>query len=221
MDSWTNEDFFEDEYDDPARISSIADPLYYFNYSMYTFNDKLYYAFLKPVATGYKYVVPQPARKGISHFFHNLVFPIRFVNNLLQGRLKDAGTEIQIFIINSTIGCLGFVQVAQDYYGLTTSDEDLGQTLGSYHVGNGFYLVLPVFGPSTLRDTLGRVGDLFLNPLSYVDPWEVATGARVCDTINETSFRLGEYEAMKAAALDPYVAVRNAYIQHRGQKIKE
>jgi phospholipid-binding lipoprotein MlaA len=210
-----------DDYQDFEKIQPVSDPLYHFNYAMYTFNDVLYFALLQPVASSYKALTPPLLRKGVKHFFHNLLFPVRFVNTLLQGRVKDAGTEIQIFLINSTVGVLGFGQVAQDQFGLKTSDEDLGQTLGSYAVGNGFYLVLPVLGPSTLRDAVGLAGDYFLTPVNYVDPWELSAGIKSYDTINSLSFRLGDYEELKAAAVDPYIAIKNAYIQNREKKIKE
>ena len=214
------DDFFE-EYDDIEVPQTVADPLYYFNYAMYSFNDFLYFAALKPIATGYKAITPTQLRKGVNNFFHNLLFPLRFVNNVLQGEMMDAGTEVKIFLINSTIGILGFGQIAQNKFDLHTSDEDLGQTLGSYSIGNGFYLVLPILGPSTLRDAVGRVGDYFLKPVNYAEPWELSLGLYTYDSINATSFRLGDYEALKEAALDPYVAIRNAYIQNRKEKIKE
>jgi len=208
-------------FDDNPASESVFDPLYYFNYLMYSFNDFLYFNAIKPIATGYKAIMPVQARKGVDNFFHNLVFPVRLANNILQGEIKDAGTEIEIFLINSTIGGLGFAQVAQHKFNLHTANEDLGQTLGSYTIGNGFYLVLPILGPSTLRDLIGSVGDYFLTPVNYVEPWELSAGIKAYDTINATSFRLGDYEALKKAALDPYVAIRNAYIQNRKEKIKE
>jgi len=210
-----------EDFDDTLESEPVFDPLYYFNYLMYSVNDFLYFNAIKPVAIGYKTVMPVQARKGINNFFHNLVFPVRFVNNILQGEIKDAGTEIEVFLINSTIGGLGFAQVAQHKFNLHTANEDLGQTLGSYTIGNGFYLVLPILGPSTLRDLIGSVGDSFLTPVNYVEPWELSAGIKAYDTINATSFRLGDYEALKKAALDPYVAIRNAYIQNRKEKIKE
>jgi len=215
-----NKSLLED-FEDPLETKTVSDPLYAFNYLMYSVNDFLYFNALKPIATGYKTIMPVPARKGLNNFFHNLVFPVRFVNNILQGEIKDAGTEIEIFLINSTIGFLGFAQVAQHKFNIHTNNEDLGQTLGSYHIGNGFYLVLPILGSSTLRDLIGRVGDYFLTPVNYVEPWELSTGIKAVDTINTISFHLGDYEAIKASAVDPYVAIRNAYIQNRKKKIKE
>jgi phospholipid-binding lipoprotein MlaA len=223
--SQPDEDLFEadlsDEYADSAESKHIADPLYYFNYAMYWFNDTLYFAALKPIARGYKAILPEDVRQCFSNFFHNLLFPVRLVNNVFQGKIKEAGTEIEIFVVNSTAGILGFGQAAQNVFNLKTSNEDLGQTLGTYGIGNGFYLVLPVLGPSSFRDTIGLVGDAFLTPVNYVEPWELAYGIKAHDAVNDLSFRLGDYEALKAAALDPYVAIRNAYVQNRMKKIKE
>ncbi len=210
-----------DDYEDSGKIQPVSDPLYYFNYAMYSFNDILYVVVLNPVASVYEALTPPMFRKGVKNFFHNLLFPVRFVNNLLQGQIQDAGTEIGIFFINSSAGVLGFGQVAQNEFGLKTCDEDLGQTFGSYAIGNGFYLVLPILGPSTLRDAVGLAGDYFLTPVNYVEPWELPAGIKSYDTINSLSFHLGEYEAFKAAAVEPYVAFRNAYIQNREKKIKE
>jgi phospholipid-binding lipoprotein MlaA len=215
------DDLFDEYQDDAYKDSRVPDPLYYVNYAMYTVNDRLYFYVLKPVASGYKAVVPVSARRGISHFFHNLLFPVRFVNNLLQGKLEQASDEIGIFLVNSTAGILGFNQVAQKHLAMHTKSEDLGQTLGTWHIKDGFYLVLPFLGPSTLRDTVGRVGDYFITPVNYVEPWELDLGLGIVDTINQTSFRLGDYEDLKKASLDPYTAIRNAYIQNRKKKITE
>lgn len=218
-----DEDFVDEfgDSDKPAEVDAIADPLYYFNYAMYSINDFLYFAALKPIATGYKAITPDFFRKGVNNFFHNLLFPVRFVNNLLQGEIKDAGNEVGIFAVNTTIGVLGLMQVAQNNFDMKTTDEDLGQTLGSYSIGNGFYLVLPILGPSSLRDGFGLLGDSFLTPVNYVEPWELSLGIKAYDQINATTYRLGDYEALKAAAIDPYVALRDGYVQYRKQKIKE
>ncbi|MCP3944468.1 MAG: VacJ family lipoprotein [Desulfobacteraceae bacterium] len=214
-----NQDLF-DEYDNQAEdVQMVADPLYYFNYAMYSFNDFFYFYALKPVAQGYKFIAPTVLRRGVNNCFHNLLFPVRFINNILQGKLQAASDEIGVFLVNSTVGVLGFNQFAQKHLDLKTSDEDLGQTLGSYSIGDGFYLVLPILGPSTLRDALGRAGDFFLTPVNYVEPWEANLGINAYDKVNRTSFRIGDYEALKNASLDPYVAIRNAYIQNRRSEI--
>ncbi len=213
-----NDDFFEDDFIEDEH--TISDPIYFFNYAMYSFNDVLYFYALKPIAKTYKAIAPTPVRRGVSNFFHNLLFPVRFMNNLLQGKLEDASDEIGIFLTNSTIGVLGFNQFAQKHLDMETSHEDLGQTLGSYSIGDGFYLVLPLLGPSTLRDALGRAGDSFITPVNYVEPWELSWGMVAYDKINSTSMRIGEYEALKEASLDPYIAIRNTYIQNRRSLIK-
>ncbi|MBU0973680.1 MAG: VacJ family lipoprotein [Proteobacteria bacterium] len=216
------EDPLLEDFEDPIDGEKmVADPLYYFNYAMYAFNDFLYFYALKPLAQGYKFVTPPPLRNGVNYFFHNLLFPVRFINNILQGKLIPASDEVGIFLVNSTAGILGFNQVAQKHLNMKTSDEDLGQTLGALSIGNGFYLVLPVLGPSTFRDVLGRAGDWFITPVNYVEPWEVSLGVNSIDRINKTSFRIGDYEALKEASLDPYVAVRNAYIQNRNSQIAQ
>ncbi len=211
-----------DEYDDEVEdVQMVADPLYYFNYAMYSFNDFLYFYALKPVARGYKYIAPVPLRNGVNNFFHNLLFPVRFVNNVLQGKLLEASDEIGVFLVNSTLGVLGLNQFAQKHLNMKTSNEDLGHTLGSYAIGDGFYLVLPILGSSTLRDALGRAGDYFITPINYVEPWELNLGINAYDKINRTTFRIGDYEALKDASLDPYVALRNAYIQNRRSEIEK
>jgi phospholipid-binding lipoprotein MlaA len=218
-DEFEDDNFF-DEYDQEAQSVQVADPLYYFNYAMYSFNDFFYFYALKPVAQGYKFIVPSPVRSGINNFFFNLMFPVRFINTVFQGKLGAASDEVGVFLANSTVGILGFNQFAQKHLNLKTANEDLGQTLGSYAIGDGFYLVLPILGPSTLRDAIGRAGDYFITPVNYLEPWELDLGVNITDKINRTSFRLGDYEALKEASLDPYVAIRNAYIQNRRRQIQ-
>ena len=221
FDTFFEDNFFEGDGADSA-MNPVADPFYYFNYAMYVVNDNLYYYVLKPVAKGYKTVMPTPARMGVRNFFHNLMFPIRFVNNLLQWKLEQASDEFGIFLVNSTAGILGFNQVAQKYLDMHTQKEDLGQTLGTYGIKEGVYLVLPILGPSTLRDAVGRAGDYFvLDPVSYVSAWELKLGLDVLDNINRTSFHIGDYESLKKAALDPYVAIRDAYIQNRRMQVSQ
>ncbi|MFH1152565.1 MAG: VacJ family lipoprotein [Pseudomonadota bacterium] len=220
MDDPADDDLFA-EYEKGNDLPPVPDPLYWFNYGVYHFNDRLYYWALKPLATGYRAVVPQPVRTGINNFFYNLMFPVRFVNALLQGKGKAAGTEFDIFLINSTAGIIGFSQLAQNTFGLKNQEEDFGQTLGTYRVGEGFYLVLPMLGPSTLRDFFGRAGDYFLKPVSYVEPMEKSLGLYGLDTINQTSFRIGDYELLKSSAVDHYLSMKNAYVQYRRIKVGE
>ncbi len=217
-DSLDDFDFLEDE-EEPEMIR-VADPLQGFNRAMFAFNDKAYFWVLKPVGRGYKAVVPEIARKGVKNFFYNLGMPIRFVSCVLQGKGKAAGGEIGRFVLNSTVGVLGFGNPAARYPSLNPDTEDLGQTLGRYGVGNGVYLVLPLLGASTLRDTVGYVGNWFLDPVSYVDPSLAEYSIKAGEIINETSFRIGELESLKESTLDPYTAYRNVYLQHRQEQVE-
>lgn len=217
------EEFDYDMEDVPAAEQvTIADPWEPFNRAMFTFNDRLYFWVLKPVAEGYSAVVPEPARVSVGNFFSNLRAPIRFVNCLLQANIIGASTELFRFMLNSTIGVAGlFDPAGGEEIGLLRQDEDFGQTLGSYGVGQGFYIVWPFFGPSSPRDTVGMVGDFFSYPISYLDPWYAWTAVRGYQAINDTSLQIGDYEAIKDAALDPYISIRNAYIQYRQKKVEE
>lgn len=213
----TETEFTEDE----GNAITIADPIYPWNKAMYHFNDKLYFWVLKPVAKGYSSVMPEDIRIVTRNFFSNLTTPIRFVGCLLQLRVKDAGNELVRFVYNSTAGVLGLADAAKADFNIVRSDEDVGQALGSYGIGHGFYIVWPFIGPSSLRDTVGWAGDYFLDPVSYVNPVEASLGIRTYDEVNETSLRIGDYEDLKKAAIDPYISIRNAYIQYRQKKVDE
>jgi len=219
-DSLDDFDFFDEETEEQETIR-IADPLRGWNEAMFVFNDKAYFWVLKPAAQGYSKVMPKPARKGVKNFFHNLLMPVRFVNCILQGKGKAATGEFGRFMLNSTVGVLGFGDPAAKYPALNPDAEDLGQTFGRYGIGNGFYIVWPILGSSTLRDSLGDVGDWFLDPVNYVDPLLARYSIRTGDTINTTSLRIGEYESLKDAAIDPYTAFRDAYLQYRQEKVRK
>jgi phospholipid-binding lipoprotein MlaA len=207
--------------EEQEEVVEIADPIHYWNKAVYHFNDKFYFWLLKPVARGYKWAVPELVRTGVNNFFYNLRFPIRFVSCLLQAKGGSSVAELGRFVVNTTAGIGGLRNVAKAHPKLNPNEEDLGQTFGVWGIGNGFYIVWPFIGPSTLRDSVGLVGDLFLYPVSYVDPLEAAAGIIAYDYVNKTSFRIGDYEALKEAAIDPYIAIRDAYIQSRETKVEE
>jgi phospholipid-binding lipoprotein MlaA len=213
-------DYVEGEKEE-AKVG-IADPLEPFNRAMYHFNDKLYFWVLKPVAQGYRKVVPEVARIGVGNFFANITFPIRFVNCLLQVNFRGAASELGRFVINTLWGIGGLLDLAshQDI-NLSKQDEDFGQTLGVFGLGQGFYINWPILGPSSPRDTLGLVGDIFLHPIYYLAPWDVSLGIRTYEKVNDTSLSIGDYESLKEAAIDPYVAIRDAYVQYRQKKVKD
>jgi phospholipid-binding lipoprotein MlaA len=212
-------DEFDDEFEE-IKVE-VSDPLEFWNRAMFHFNDKLYFWILKPLARGYRAVIPKPARVGVKNFFHNLTTPLRMVNCLLQGKVSAAGGELGRFIVNSTVGVLGFGNPARHFPKLNPREEDLGQTLGTYGIGNGPYIVWPILGPSTLRDSIGLAGDWFLNPVSYVEPTEASLEIKGYEIVNNTSLRIGEYESIKKASLEPYVAIRDGYIQYRRKKVEE
>lgn len=211
----------EDFTDGSMESYDINDPIEPFNRGMFWVNDKLYFYLLKPIARGYR-VVPEPARQSVSNFFSNLGTPVRFVNSVLQLKFADAGTELGRLVVNSTVGIAGLFDPAKKYLGWRKKDEDLGQTFGNYGVGNGFYIVWPLLGPSSARDTVGLAGDFFLDPLHYV---EIKPLERVAlkGLEHETRLSLDKdtYEAIKRQALDPYLYVRTTYAQHRKGKIKK
>jgi len=199
----------------------VADPLEPVNRIMFGFNDILYFWVAKPVLGVYKGIMPESVRVGIRNFFNNVSTPIRLVNCLLQGKNDGANTELRRFAINTTAGVLGFGDPARDQHGLEPVKEDLGQTLAVYGLDEGFYIVWPLFGPSTARDSVGMVGDQFLNPLRYVDPREVSIGTSIVKGVNAGSFQIGTYEEFKEAAFEPYIAMREFYIQYRRKQIEE
>jgi phospholipid-binding lipoprotein MlaA len=218
-DEWDDEDLEFD--DDEEMIQPISDPLAPWNRAMTQVNDKIYFWVLKPVTQGYRALVPTPVRIGVKNIFHNITAPARFVACLLQGKGNAAGGEFASFIANSSFGILGIFDLTKGHPELNPPKEDLGQTLGRWGIGNGFYIVWPFLGPSTLRDTFGMVGDRFLDPTTYIEPQWASIGVSGLDLINATSFRIGDYESFKDAAIEPYEAFRDAYIQNRLKSVAE
>jgi len=166
-------------------------------------------------------VIPEGARLAVSRFFRNLLMPVSFVNNLLQLKPKRAGTELARFTINTTVGILGFGDPAADKFDLQPYPEDFGQTLGHYGVGSGFHLVLPLLGPSNLRDTIGLVPDYYLDPVNYIDDFETRIAIHAYKQVNHTSLHIGEYESLKKDAVDLYTFLRDGYEQRRVKQIEE
>jgi phospholipid-binding lipoprotein MlaA len=215
-----DEDYSEDEA--AGEKAQIADPIEPFNRAMYHFNDKLYFWVLKPVAQGYNIVVPEVARVSVKSFFSNLRFPARFVSCLLQADFSGAAAEFGRFTINTVWGIGGLLDPSSNKeLDIQKQDTDLGQTLGVYGVGQGFYIVWPILGPSSPRDSVDVVGDYFLYPVSYINPWYTSIGVRAYEEVNGTSLRIGDYESLKDAAIDPYIALRDAYVQYRLKKVEQ
>jgi phospholipid-binding lipoprotein MlaA len=213
----------ENEYEDEEMDENqeIADPLRPWNRLMFTFNDKVYFWVLKPAAQGYNKVVSEDGRIAVRNFFYNITMPVRFGNSILQGKVHRAGLELARFGINSSVGLLGFFDVAADNTLEKPPGEDLGQTLGYYGFGDGLYIVWPLLGFSSIRDTIGFLGDGYLNPINYLSDSDVVLGVKFYRVFNDVSLRIGEYEDFKEAAIDPYTAFKDAYYQYRQDQIKK
>ncbi len=216
------------------------DPWEPVNAKVFEFNRQFDRWLLKPVAKGYNVVVPDIVQVGISNFFYNIRVTPRFMNNIFQGKFRGAGIEAGRFVVNTTVGVGGFFDVAQ-YLNLVTPEEDTGQTLGFYGIQPGPYVVLPFMQPYTVRDLVGYVGDIALNPIYWlmfpiieidaipsVIPHKnrvttslILITARGTEIVNDRSLNLEKFQGVEESTLDLYAAVRNAYLQTRAKAIQE
>jgi phospholipid-binding lipoprotein MlaA len=198
---------------------------------MFRFNDGLYTHVLRPVAHGYVLIVPRPVRTGVSNFFDNLQFPVRFINCVLQGKITRSAQETWKFVFNSTTGIGGLIRVSDHLQDLADIPaEDFGLTLGVWGIAPGPYIVVPVLGPSDCRDAVGFAGDYVMSPLSWYslgfihhrlvsDVVSVAlSGTRYISGLPKA---MDQYDQMKAAAVDPYIATRDAFLSYRAAQVKK
>ncbi|HEX9786394.1 MAG TPA: VacJ family lipoprotein [Candidatus Binatia bacterium] len=198
------------------------DPWEGFNENMFWFNREVVDRFvLKPIATGWDFIFPDPVQRGVHNFFDNLAVVRRVVNNSLQWKLTGAATELARFTINSTIGFVGFFDVAKDAFGIEQKDEDTGQTFGVWGMGPGPYLILPFLPPLTIRDGVGYAFDAAMTPYTYFIPWWGTAAGTATNTVNERSLNLDRFERVAESTVDLYGAVRNAYLQRRAAAIKQ
>jgi phospholipid-binding lipoprotein MlaA len=198
------------------------DPWEGFNEKMFSFNREVVDRFvLKPLATGWDFIFPDPVQRGVHNFFDNLSVVRRVVNNTLQLNLTGAATELTRFTINSTIGVVGFFDVAKDAFGIEQRDEDTGQTFGVWGMGPGPYLVLPFLPPLTVRDGVGYAFDAAMTPYTYFIPWWGSVAGTATNTVNERSLNLDRFERVAESTVDLYGAVRNGYLQRRAALIKQ
>lgn len=200
-----------------APAAKNPDPWQKFNRAIFRFNDKADEYLLKPVAKGYKAITPAPVRRGITNFFSNLREPITVLNDLLQGKMKQAGGDTVRFVINSTVGLVGIFDVAV-HADLPRHDEDFGQTLGKWGVGPGPFLVLPFLGPSDIRDTAGLGVDFYSNPRRYYLDSDVDWALWGVDMINS---RANLLDAESIIQGDRYLFIRDLYLQHRDYEVKD
>jgi len=204
-----------------GNLEEPSDPFEHFNESMLTFNRKADDWVLRPTATGYAHVVPQPARASVCRFFQNVGVIPRFANDLFQGQFKQAGVETARFAMNSTLDVAGLFDPADKWFGLKEEPNDFGLTLAKYGVQEGPYLMLPLLGPSTVRDAVGKVVDGAMNPVAYTAPssailYEMA--ARGVEAVNARSENLNMFDDVDLYSVDLYGAIQDAYLERRQQQ---
>jgi phospholipid-binding lipoprotein MlaA len=217
---------FDEAFDAELELSSDvdrADPFEKGNRRVFVFNQGVDTVFFQPVTRGYRFLVPEPARKGIRRVFLNLDSPKIVVNDLLQLRFKDAAQTLGRFVLNTTVGVGGLFDIGRAA-GWERHDADFGQTLGKMGVASGPYLVIPILGPSTVRDGLGSIVDLTLQPLAYVlGPTTLLLQLQVYIASGNGLAALDanhdELETLEESSIDFYAAMRNAYLQSRRAKI--
>jgi len=214
--------------DDYGNAKSISDPLEPMNRGTFWFNHQLYHYVFIPLSKTYKFIFPQLVRTGISNFFLNAEYPTRFVNDLLQGKPGRAGLETEKFLYNSTVGVAGIMKPSAKVPWLADlPSTDTDATLAHWKIPSGCYIVWPILGPKSLRDTVGFVGDIALDPVTWLTYGTLggvagATTLAVSapKTTTKTSEKLDTYEALTRTSIDRYSAVRSAYTQNR-KKVSE
>jgi phospholipid-binding lipoprotein MlaA len=202
----------------PDTFRDPKDPLELYNRAMFKFNTDFDNAFMKPLAKGYKYVAPEPVDRGVTNFFNNIDDITSAANNLFQFKLSRFGTDVGRVAVNSTVGLLGVLDVATNL-GLPSYKEDFGQTLGYWGLGPGPYFVIPILGPSTIRDTVGLAGDIYVDPFVSVSKNEIYWGAVGLRLIDRRADLLQAGDILEEAAVDPYSFLRDAYLQRRRTKV--
>ncbi|HEY5707323.1 MAG TPA: VacJ family lipoprotein [Terrimicrobiaceae bacterium] len=209
----------EDDLDEYST-ASVADPFEPLNRAIFWLNDGVYTVALRPISKGYEKVLPKPVRQGIDNAFENVKFPVRLINNALQGNFKRAWLETERFFVNTVIGFGGIVRQSDRFPSLAdVPAADTGQTFAKWGIGHGAYIVLPLLGPSSLRDTVGLAGDYALNPVNLATTlyggyaWTIAIPST--NTLRAMPDELAKYDSATKNALDRYLAARSSYIQYR------
>jgi len=204
----------------PALDDAESDPWQGFNRGVFTFNEWLDIHVLMPVAKGWDFVVPEVAQTGIENFFDNLEMSVVLVNDLLQAKPLSMAEDVGRIVVNSTVGIAGLFDVATKI-GIDENDEDFGQTLGYLGVPPGPFLMLPIFGPSSPRDTLGLAVDSGSRPWTWFAPWYATLPASATDLLNRRAIHLEDIDEARAASLDYYVFQRNAWVQRRALDVAD
>ncbi len=204
----------------PRAAAEDGDPWEGFNRGIFRFNEAADRWLIEPVAKGLDFITPDPVERAIRKFFENSMFPVYFLNDLLQTKPVSAAEDLARFAINSTIGIAGFFDPAS-HFGIESGREDFGQTLGYWGVPPGPYLVLPILGPSNPRDTVGLVADSAARVYPFFVPIWVSTPINAGDLLNQRSLAIDAIAQEREAALDYYVAIRNAYTSYREDQVQD
>jgi phospholipid-binding lipoprotein MlaA len=213
----------EDPFDTyEEKGPELQDPFESHNRFIFNLNNKIYNHFTRHVAKGYRFTVPLELRIAIRNAFNNATMPARLLSSIIQGDMEKSGRVIGRFLINSTVGLGGLLDVADQEYNIKPANENMEQALGYYDVPSGPYLVLPVLGPSSVRNVFGRVADVFASP-AYIfsAPFAVSAGVATGKKINETSFLIKTKKELEEFSIDEYESVRNLYQQYQNHLIKE
>ena len=212
----------KDPFMSESNAPDMPDPFEDYNRFMFDFNEGFYDNLMEPVVRGYRDTVNEDVRMGISNIFDNAMAPLKLVSSFLQGDLDKAGRVIGRTIINTTLGLGGMFDVADKAFGIKDVNEDLDQALGVWGVPTGPYVVLPLFGPSSVRNIFGRAGGMLLSPTYHFAPGiEVGGSLTVTDQINDVSFIVDDIEQLEESTIDKYESVRDFYGQYRDGLVKE
>jgi phospholipid-binding lipoprotein MlaA len=212
----SDDEFAEWEQDTAAEV---YDPLEKINRGVFWFNEQADRFVMKPVAKGYDWLLPKPVKHGVSNVFDNLFTPVVAASDLLQGNFQQSAEDVGRFAVNTTVGVVGIFDVATGW-GLEERREDIGQAFGAWGIGPGPYLVLPLLGPSNLRDGVGLIGNYFLQPQHYIEDDETRWGVGILNGIDTRYRLLDASRVLEEAALDRYAFVRSSYAQHRRNLIE-
>ena len=217
----------DDDWDDTGTVE-VHDPWQNWNQKVFKFNHKVYTYVFKPFSKGYDFLIPKKVQAGINNVFTNVRMPVRFFNNVFQGKFKRAGKEVGRFVINSSAGIGGLFNPAEAAFGLETYNEDFGQTLAHHGWSDGPYIVWPLIGPSNRRDTVGTLIDTAFSPLFWFGVLDVVVeedplfAINTVQRINNYSYNIrDDYDSLVDSAIDPYIALQHAYVNNRNKNIKE
>lgn len=211
---------------DEYAVTEVSDPLEGLNRATFKLNDGMYTYIFKPISKSYEFILPKVVRRGVDNAFENVKYPVRVVNCVLQGKIKRAGLETEKFAVNTVAGVGGLFRVSDKISSIADLPaEDTGLTFAKWGMGHGPYLVIPFFGPSSLRDGVGLAGDYVLNPVNWGIFWKGKHDWTLipptANTLRLLPSQLAAYDAASKDAVDSYLSVRSAYIQNRAEAAKK